>query len=142
MNEKYILSDFDRETAARQFRLNVIANNNFLVKIQAGVEKKKKLPFFMAYPEKLMNLFEECWIYDKSRTVSGSFKDEKLANLVRLYGRLGHTGFKSKKIFLYANVDESDFTKLTIFTDVIVHNVDWWFQRKSDLKYFTYVNTR
>lgn len=111
--------------AERRFWINVKNNKRVLVKIQAGYEKENNI--FDFQNETWTSINEgDCWIYDKSRKVSGIFNDQRMVDLISLHGRLGHRGYRSKKIFLYAIVDKNDFSKLVVYTDIIVLNVDDW----------------
>ena len=127
--EMYQLSEARLREARVQFQTAVAGGKKVLIKVQAGEEFNSSF-HFLRRTFLPLDSDASCCIYDKSRTVSGTAHNRKLFDFVRLHGRLGHTGHRSKKVFLLAKVErlapKTDTTKLTIFTDKIFYDIDEW----------------
>jgi hypothetical protein len=65
------------------------------------------------------------------RSVSAIVQDSDLFSLVRLHGRMGHSGYRSKKVFLKCRVENrgarrvGDISTVTIDTREIFYDEDW-----------------
>jgi len=76
--------------------------------------------------EKTIKIFQQFY-----RSVSTIVQDSDLFSLVRLHGRMGHTGYRSKKVFLKCRVENKgarrvgDISTITIDTRDFFYDEDW-----------------
>lgn len=131
----YRLSEDNLKKASTLFWIKARNEKKFWVKVQAGCEESYKRRMLMKLlGEDIANVVGDstCWIYDKSRTVSAIVEDKNLYDFVLLHGRLGHSAYRSRKLFLSATVKNkrakraSDIQQISLYTDVIKYDITDW----------------